>query len=105
MVLGFRLLKHALFHLFLAGDAVASPGNGFKPFGIDLVPTVDAFAEVTFADATQSFFDHAQELAVIVALSEKKLFSVGIRGAVGDILRGFGIGNPPVFLRARDHPA
>lgn len=56
--LGSRFLELTLFHLFLALDAIASPGHGFKALGINFVATIHALAEAAFADAGQGLFDH-----------------------------------------------
>ena len=61
---------------------------------------MDALAEAAFADARQRSLDHLQELPLIVALAEEKLFGVGTGGAVGDVLRRILIGGAPVGLGA-----
>ena len=56
------------FQLLLAFNAIARPGHGLKPLGIDFIAAAYAFAKRSFADPLESALYHLQELAVIVAL-------------------------------------
>ena len=90
----------AFFQFFLAGNAVAGPGHGLQPLGIDLIAAAYAFAKFAFADPLQGSFDHRQQLAIIIALGKQKFLGVGACRAVGNVLRSLLISNAAVFFRA-----
>jgi citrate lyase synthetase len=66
---------------------------------------MDALTEAAFANSQQSALYHLQELAIVVALAEEKLFGVGTGGAVGNILRGVFVGGAAVGLGAGNRTA
>src|SRR6266852_435877 len=76
--------QQTLLGFFLALDAMASPGNGVEPLGVDLFAAGNALPEAAFADARESAIDHVEQLPVVIALAEKKFLIVGTGGAVGD---------------------
>jgi hypothetical protein len=100
-----RRFQKSLFRFFLALDAMASPGHGFEPLGVDLFAAGDAFSEAAFTDAGKRIVNHVEQLAVVVALTEEKFLVVGTCGAIGDVLRGFIVGGATVLLIAHDHVA
>ena len=89
----------ALFQFLLALNAVAGPGHGFQPLGIDLIAAVHAFAKFAFADTLQGSLNHAQELAIIVALSKQKFLGVRACRTIGDVLRRVLVSNAAVLFR------
>src|SRR6476660_994608 len=95
----------ALFQLLLALNAIARPGNGFQPLGIDLIAAAYALAKSALADPQKSCLDHLQQLSIVVALRKQKLLGVGAGRAVGDVLRSILVGNTTVFFRAADRLA
>jgi len=97
--------QQSLLEFLLALDAMARPRHSFQTLGIDFFAAVDTLSETAFADASQSFIYHLQELPLIVALAEKKLLGVGTGGAIGDVLGRIFIGGAPVGLRAGDGSA
>src|SRR6266568_6329490 len=82
------LLQLSTFLLFLAPNAVASPGDSFQPAFVDLVATLFAFAIRAFRDVRERVFHHLQKLPVIIAARKQKLLLIGAGGAIGDILCG-----------------
>jgi len=78
--------EHSLLQLFLAFDAVARPGHSFEPLRIDLLAAGNALAEISFANAAESAFDHHQQLAVGVALVKQEFLVIRAGGLVGDVL-------------------
>src|ERR1035438_3680348 len=84
---------------------MAGPGHGFEALGIDLFAAGDAFSEAAFADARESAVDHVEQLAIVVALAEKKFLGVGTGGAVGNVLRCLVIGGASVLLVPDHHLA
>jgi len=103
LVLSF--FQQTLLEFLLTLDAVARPRHSFQTLGVDFCAAVDAFPEAAFANARQSFIHHLQELPLVVALAEQKLFGVGTGGAIGDVLGRIFIGGAPVGLRAGDGSA
>lgn len=89
----------AFFQFFLAGNAVAGPGHGLQPLGIDLIAAAYAFAKFAFADPLQGSFDHRQQLTIIIALGKQKFLGIGTRRAVGNVLRSLLISDAAVFFR------
>jgi hypothetical protein len=87
------LFQDALFQLLLAFDAMAGPGNGFQALRVYFFSARNALAEIALANAGKSALDHLEQLPVGVALMEQKLFVVGARGLIGDVLRH-------IFVRA-----
>lgn len=94
----FYFFQLAVFELFLAFNAIACPGNGFQPLGIDLIATAYALAKSAFSDPLESGFHHRQKLPVIIALRKEKLFGIGTGCAVGNILRRVLISDAAVFF-------
>jgi hypothetical protein len=47
-------LQNALFHFFLAGEAITSPRHGFQALLLKFLMARDAFAETVVFDASQS---------------------------------------------------
>jgi hypothetical protein len=97
--------QQTLLGFFLALDAMASPGYGVKALGINLFAAGDALSEAAFADAGESAIDHVEQLAVVIALAEKKFLVVRTGGAVGDVLRGLIVDRTAVLLIADNHVA
>src|SRR5580658_1357723 len=95
------LLQQTLLQFLLALDAVPRPRHRFQSLGVDLFAAVDAFAKAAFANAGQRPLDHLQQLPLVVALAEQKLFGVRTGGAVGNVLRRIFIGRAAVGLGAR----
>jgi len=78
------------------------PGHSLEALGIDLFTAVDALAEVALADSRQRSIHHLQQLPLVVALAEKKLFGVGAGSAIGDVLSGVFVGGATVRLGSGD---
>src|SRR5208282_2434342 len=97
--------EQALLGFFLALDAVAGPGHGFKTLGVDFFAAGDTFSEAAFADASESAIDHVEQLAVVVALAEEEFLVIGTGGAVRDVLSGLIVGGTAVLLIADNHVA
>src|SRR5215472_5128204 len=95
----------AVLFFFLAGDAIARPGNGLQTLGIDLIAAAHALSERTFADPLQRRFHHLQQLAFVVALRKQKFLGVGTRSTVCDVLGRILIGDAAIFFRAAYGPA
>ena len=93
------LFQLAVFELRLAGYAVACPGHGFQPFGVDLISAVHAFAKLAFADTLQGGLDHRQQLAIVVALRKQKFLGVRACRTIGDILRRILVSDAAVLFR------
>jgi len=100
-----RGFEQALLGFFLARDAMAGPGHGFEALGVDLFAARNAFSEAALANASKSAIDHIEQLAVVVALAEKKFLVVGTGGAIGDVLSGLIVGGTAVLLIADNHVA
>src|SRR5215472_10243249 len=95
----------AVLFLFLAGDAIARPGNGLQTLGIDLIAAAHTLSERTFADPLQRRFHHLEQLAFIVALRKQKFLGVGTGSTVCDVLGRILIGDAAIFFRAAYGPA
>lgn len=89
----------AIFQLLLAGNAVAGPRHSLQPLGIDLIAAAHAFAKLAFADTLQGGLDHAQQLAIIIALSKQKFLGVRACRTIGDVLRRVLVSNAAVLFR------
>src|SRR5246127_1611542 len=95
-------LEKSLFHLFLAGDAVFCPGNGFEPLLLHFFLAAGAESVFVVANTLQRFVDHVQERATRTGLPEKELFCVGVCRLVGQIDSRVVIGLTTFLLGARD---
>jgi hypothetical protein len=93
-------LELALFHFFLAGDAVAGPRHGFETFLREFFVAGGAFAKALFANARERIVHELKQGPVIVSLAEEKFFGVGVSGLVGEIHGGIFVGFPALLLRA-----
>lgn len=78
-------LECALFHFFLARNAITRPRNSFEAFLLEFLMARDALAKTVFADAIESIVDQLKERAIVVRLTEEELFSVGVGGLVSQI--------------------
>src|SRR5712691_8551085 len=97
--------EQALLGLFLALDAVASPGDGFEALRVDFFSAGNAFTEAAFAETGERAVHHLEQLAVVVALAEEKFLVVRTGGAIGDVLGGLVIRTTAVLLVAGHHVA
>lgn len=93
-----RFFQQSLFFLFLALNTVASPGDSLQALGVDLIAATNALTKCTFTDPLQCGLHHVQQLPVIVALREKKLFGVRVGCAISNVLRRVLIGDSSVFF-------
>src|ERR1700675_4171644 len=100
-----RGFQQALLSLFLAFDAMASPRHGLQSLGINFFTTGDTLSKAAFADARERSINHIEQLAIVVALTEKKFLVVGAGGAIGDVLSGLIVGRTTVLLIADNHVA
>jgi len=95
-------LEEALLLLFLAGDAVAGPGNGLEALLLKLLMAGDTFAEGTVADAREGVVHQLQQRAVVVRLPEEKFLRVRVGRLVGEIHGGIFVGFAALLFGARD---
>src|SRR5207253_5127981 len=98
-----RFFQQTLFQLFLAFDAVPSPGHSLQALGIDFLAAADALAEAALTDAIQRALHHLEQLPIIITLVKEEFLVIGVGGLVSDILGRILIGGAAILFRPRNH--
>src|SRR6266404_6760414 len=96
-----RGLENPLFLLLLAFNTMASPGDRVKAFGLDFLLAGDTEAIGRSLDSFERLVYQVEDSPIVVALMKEKLFGVGIRGLVGNILGGLFVRFSSVLLGFR----
>src|SRR6185295_4530286 len=84
--------------LFLAREAKARPRHGLEPLEVHVVLAGGADAEAARLDAHDRLVHLLQHVALGVGQAEQEFLGVGVRGFVGDVLRGLAVGLLAVAL-------
>src|SRR5258706_2688294 len=103
--LPWSLFQQSLLKLLLALDAMPRPRHGLQSLGIDFLAAMNALAKAALANTRQRLLHHLQQLPLIVALAEQKLFGVGTGSAVSNILRRILVSGAAVRLGSGNRPA